>query len=254
MKVVYGKIKNLQYVDAMISELPKPKKVRAQAGATALVSIFSESGGMGAAATLGGANGEPGYYIYFCIDHINFYAALTSVFFKEDEDVYVVYDENVEGDFNVLAVMNKNNKLLGISLPFGETVEMVTNSHSPKNLAIVASGMSIFMLIISLFLTDNGTINVDIMDYVFLYACILVLPFVVIFGIGASAKKELLRYALISDQIYKLLGVKDLKVFEKRDLTLAYHDVENRQLCKDIHDYTQFLDYDPQPLVDVKTN
>lgn len=75
-----------------------------------------------------------------------------------------------------------------------------------------------------------------------------------IFGIGASTKKELLSYALISDQIYKLLGVKDLKVFEKRDLTLAYHDVENRQLCKDIYDYTQFLDYDPQPLIDVKTD
>ncbi|MFW1952944.1 putative type VI secretion system effector [Acinetobacter beijerinckii] len=251
MKVIYGKVQKLQCVDAIVGELPK---LRSQATATALLSMFAESGVMGAAATLAGVNGEPGYYINFYIDDIEFYAAFTGIFFKEGENIYVVYDEEIKQNFNVLAVMNKNNKLLGISLPFGETVEMVTNSHSPKNLAIVASGMSIFMLIISLFLTDNGTINVDIMDYVFLYACILVLPFVVIFGIGASAKKELLRYALISDQIYKLLGVKDLKVFEKRDLTLAYHDVENRQLCKDIHDYTQFLDYDPQPLVDVRTD
>lgn len=80
MKVIYGKVQKLQFVDAIVGELPK---LRSQATATALVSMFAESGGMGAAATLAGVNGEPGYYLNFHIDGIEFYAAFTGIFLKK---------------------------------------------------------------------------------------------------------------------------------------------------------------------------
>ncbi len=64
MKAIYGKAQKLQFVDAIVGELPK---LRSQATATALVSMFAESGGMGAAATLAGVNGFPSYYIHFYI-------------------------------------------------------------------------------------------------------------------------------------------------------------------------------------------
>ena len=58
MKVIHGIVKNLEYVDGIVGQLPK---LQSEAAGTALVSIFSESGGMGAAATLGGVTGLPGY-------------------------------------------------------------------------------------------------------------------------------------------------------------------------------------------------
>ena len=133
MKVIYGKVRGLEFIDAIVGQLPK---LQQQAGAMALVSLFSESGGMGAAATLGGGAGFPGYYIHFYIDDNEFYAAFTGVFFKENEAIYVVYDETVEQNFNVLAIMNKNNQLLGMAVPFGHTVEMSDKAHDKTHLTL----------------------------------------------------------------------------------------------------------------------
>ncbi len=60
-------------------------------------------------------------FLYFYIDDVEFYAAITGLFFKEGEDIFVVYDEEIKQNFNVLAVMNKNTKLLGMVAPFGHT-------------------------------------------------------------------------------------------------------------------------------------
>ncbi|QER40085.1 hypothetical protein F2A31_10295 [Acinetobacter suaedae] len=43
MKVSYGIVQNIESVKAIVGQLPK---LRSQASATALVSLFSESGGM----------------------------------------------------------------------------------------------------------------------------------------------------------------------------------------------------------------
>ncbi|ENX58518.1 MULTISPECIES: hypothetical protein [Acinetobacter] len=145
MKVKYGIVRELQFVDAIVGELPK---LRSQA--TALVSMFAESGGMGAAATLAGVNGLPGYYLHFYIDDNEFYAAFTGVFFQEGENVYVVYDEVVKQNFNVLAIMNKNNHLLGMVVPFGHTVVMSDKAHN-RNTIFMAVGSITLFFITSLF-------------------------------------------------------------------------------------------------------
>ena len=148
MKVIYGKVQKLQCVDAIVGELPK---LRSQATATALVSMFAESGGMGAAATLAGVNGFPGYYIHFYIDDVEFYTAFTGLFFKEEEDIFVVYDEEIKQNFNVLAIMNKNNNLLGMVVPFGHTVAMSNKAHNKTALtmgvltALIGSIVSFFL-------------------------------------------------------------------------------------------------------------
>ena len=159
MKVIYGKVQNLQFVDAIVGDLPK---LRSQATATALVSMFAESGGMGAAATLGGITGSSGYYIHFYIGDIEFYAAFTGIFFKEGEEVYVVYDEDIEQNFNVLAIMNKNNKLLGMAVPFGHTVAMSDKSHN-KTALIMGGGMAVGSCIIMAF------IDTDILQHIYVY-------------------------------------------------------------------------------------
>ena len=159
MKVIYGKVQNLQFVDAIVGDLPK---LRSQATATALVSMFAESGGMGAAATLAGVNGEPGYYLHFYIDDKEFYAAFTGIFFKEGEEVYVVYDEDIEQNFNVLAIMNKNNKLLGMAVPFGHTVAISDKAHN-KNTLFMGGGMAIGSCIIMAF------IDTDILQHIYIY-------------------------------------------------------------------------------------
>ncbi|QHI09864.1 hypothetical protein [Acinetobacter haemolyticus] len=145
MKVIYGIVRNIETVKAIVGQLPK---LRSQASATALVSLFSESGGMGAAATLGGITGSSGYYIHFYIGDIEFYAAFTGIFFKEGEEVYVVYDEDIEQNFNVLAIMNKNNKLLGMAVPFGHTVAISDKAHNKSNLimAILTALISVIIV------------------------------------------------------------------------------------------------------------
>ena len=148
MKVIYGKVQNLQCVDAIVSKLPK---LRSQATATALVSMFADSGGMGAAATLAGVNGLPGYYFHFYIDDIEFYAAFTGVFFQEGEYVYVVYDEEVKQNFNVLAIMNKNNHLLGMAIPFGHTISMSDRAHNKNTLFMAIGSIIGFPILGSLF-------------------------------------------------------------------------------------------------------
>ncbi|WP_416178170.1 hypothetical protein [Acinetobacter sp. SEK541] len=107
MKVIYGKVQKLQCIDAIVGELPK---LRSQATTTALVSMFAESGGMGAAATLAGVNGFPGYYIHFYIDDIEFYAAFTGIFFNEGESMA---NSNMRCDsLKSLMIINKLSKFL----------------------------------------------------------------------------------------------------------------------------------------------
>ncbi len=100
MKVIYGKVQKLQCIDAIVGELPK---LRSQAAATALVSMFAESGGMGAAATLAGVNGEPGYYIHFYIDDIEFYAAFIqdNKFSIVDAEIYIPKSDRTLGTVHV---------------------------------------------------------------------------------------------------------------------------------------------------------
>ncbi|ENW04733.1 putative type VI secretion system effector [Acinetobacter beijerinckii] len=238
MKVKYGTVRELQFVDAIVGELPK---LRSQATATALVSMFAESGGMGAAATLAGVNGLPGYYIRFYIDDIEFYAAFTGIFFQESEDIYVVYDEEVGENFNVLAIMNKNNNLLGMVVPFGHTVTMSDKAHN-KNTLFMFLGINILSTLILLFLGFK----------LFLFISGLVGTFIIVFSIGYSIKKQFRGYAEESERIYKILGVTDLTALEKTGMQ-AYIDSNNR-MYDDVYNYTQFLDYDPQPLVDERTD
>ncbi|MDF2419268.1 putative type VI secretion system effector [Acinetobacter beijerinckii] len=242
MKVKYGTVRELQFVDAIVGELPK---LRSQATATALVSMFAESGGMGAAATLAGVNGLPGYYLHFYIDDNEFYAAFTGVFFQEGENVYVVYDEGVKQNFNVLAIMNKNNNLLGMVVPFGHTVVMSDKAHN-RNTIFMAVGSITLFFITSLFF--------DIEDYSF-YFFMVVISIIwggVIWLMGQSIKKQFRGYAEESERIYKILGVTDLAALEKIGMQ-AYIDSNNR-MYDDVYNYTQFLDYDPQPLVDERTD
>ncbi|MFW1952945.1 putative type VI secretion system effector [Acinetobacter beijerinckii] len=238
MKVIYGKVQKLQCVDAIVGELPK---LRSQATATALLSMFAESGVMGAAATLAGVNGFPGYYIHFYIDDIEFYAAFTGIFFNEGESIYVVYDEEVGENFNVLAIINKNNNLLGMVVPFGHTVTMSDKAHN-KNTLFMFLGINILSTLILLFLGFK----------LFLFISGLVVTFIIVFSIGYSIKKQFRGYAEESERIYKILGVTDLTALEKTGMQ-AYIDSNNR-MYDDVYNYTQFLDYDPQPLVDVRTD
>lgn len=239
MKVIYGKVQKLQFVDAIVGELPK---LRSQATVTALVSMFAESGGMGAAATLAGVNGEPGYYIHFYIDDIEFYAAFTGIFFKEGENIYVVYDEEIKQNFNVLAVMNKNNHLLGMAIPFGHTVAVSDKNHN-RNTIFMAIGSTSIVSLIAFFTGAR-----DILFYLFLIFSGLIM----ISLIGLSIKKQFRGYAEESERIYKILGVTDLTALEKTGMQ-AYIDPNNR-MYDDVYNYTQFLDYDPQPLVDVRSD
>ncbi|MCR4531465.1 putative type VI secretion system effector [Acinetobacter venetianus] len=245
MKVIYGKVQQLQCVDAIVGELPK---LRSQAAATALVSMFAESGGMGAAATLAGVNGFPGYYIHFYIDNIEFYAAFTGVFFHEGEDVYVVYDEEVKENFNVLAVMNKNKNLLGMAVPFGHTVAMSDKAHN-KTALIMGGVMAIGSCSIMPYFATNMH---DIFESIYLYIYAIIFSFVLPLFIAYGIKKQFRGYAEESERIYKILGVTDLTVLEKTGMQ-AYIDPNNR-MYDDVYNYTQFLDYDPQPLVDLRTD
>ncbi|WP_436861979.1 putative type VI secretion system effector [Acinetobacter haemolyticus] len=240
MKVIYGKVQNLQFVDAIVGELPK---LRSQATATALVSMFAESGGMGAAATLAGVNGEPGYYLHFYIDDKEFYAAFTGIFFKEGEEVYVVYDEDIEQNFNVLAIMNKNNKLLGMVVPFGHTVAISDKAHNKSNLIMAI--LTALISVIIVFLLGAK----DIYIYIYIILCSII----AIWFIGYTVKKQFRGYAQESERIYKILGVKDIDALNKaliKNDPQPYEDKETDRIYEDVHDYTQFLDYDPQPLVD----
>ncbi|MEE9902202.1 MAG: transposase [Acinetobacter haemolyticus] len=243
MKVIYGKIQNLQFVDGIVGDLPK---LRSQATATALVSMFAESGGMGAAATLSGINGFPGYYIHFEIDGVVFYAAFTGIFFKEGEAVYVVYDEDIEQNFNVLAIMNKNNQLLGMVVPFGHTVAISDKAHN-KNTLFMYVGINTLMALGLIFLGFD----------LFLFLSGLIIFAIIISFLGESIKKQFRGYAQESERIYKILGVKDIDALNKaliKNDPQPYEDKETDRVYEDVHDYTQFLDYDPQPLVDVKTD
>ncbi len=239
MKVIYGKVQKLQCVDAIVGQLPK---LRSQATATALVSMFVDSGGMGAAATLAGVNGLPGYYFHFYIDDIEFYAAFTGVFFQEGEDIYVVYDEEVKQNFNVLAIMNRNNHLLGMAIPFGHTVSVSDKTHN-RNTIFMAIGSTLIVSLIAFFTGAR-----DILFYLFLIFSGLIM----ISLIGLSIKKQFRGYAEESERIYKILGVTDLTALEKTGMQ-AYIDPNNR-MYDDVYNYTQFLDYDPQPLVDVRSD
>ncbi|UTO18222.1 MULTISPECIES: putative type VI secretion system effector [Acinetobacter] len=239
MKVKYGAVRKLQFVDAIVGELPK---LRSQATATALVSMFAESGGMGAAATLAGVNGFPGYYIHFYIDDIEFYAAFTGIFFNEGESIYVVYDEGVKQNFNVLAIMNKNNHLLGMVVPFGHTVAMSNKAHN-KTALTMGVLTALIGSIVSFFLEVKE---------IYIYVYIVIFSIVVMLLIGRSIGKQFRVYAEESERIYRILGVTDLTSLEKTGMQ-AYIDPNNR-MYDDVYNYTQFLDYDPQPLVDVRTD
>ena len=239
MKVKYGAVRKLQFVDAIVGELPK---LRSQATATALVSMFAESGGMGAAATLAGVNGFPGYYIHFYIDDIEFYAAFTGIFFNEGESIYVVYDEGVKQNFNVLAIMNKNNHLLGMVVPFGHTVAMSNKAHN-KTALTMGVLTALIGSIVSFFLEVKE---------IYIYVYIVIFSIVVMLLIGRSIGKQFRVYAEESERIYRILGVTDLTSLEKTGMQ-AYIDPNNR-MYDDVYNYTQFLDYDPQPLVDERTD
>ncbi|ENW20849.1 putative type VI secretion system effector [Acinetobacter haemolyticus] len=239
MKVIFGIVRNIETVKAIVGQLPK---LRSQASATALVSLFSESGGMGAAATLGGITGSSGYYIHFYIGDIEFYAAFTGIFFKEGEEVYVVYDEDIEQNFNVLAIMNKNNKLLGMAVPFGQTVVMSDKAHNRTSINM-GIAISLFGLIAGLL---SGVKDI------YIYIFYTMIAFIISLSVGYSVKKQFRGYAEESERIYKILGVTDLKDLEKTGMK-AYID-ENNRMYDDVYNYTQFLSYDPQPLVDVKTD
>lgn len=239
MKVIHGTVKDLEYIDGIVGQLPK---LQSQAVGTALVSIFSESGGMGAAATLSGVTGLSGYYIHFQINQIDFYAAFTGIFFKDGDEVYVAYEEDVNDNFNVLSIMNKKNKLLAMAVPFGHTVAMSDKMHN-RNALFMGVGGLVLIIIFMLFL---GNFDFKILFYFILIAIVMV------FFIGESVKKQFRGYALYSEEIFKKMGVTNLKAIEKVGVE-AYID-ENNRMYDDVYKYTQFLDYDPQPLVDIEEN
>jgi len=244
MKVIYGKVQKLQFVDAIVGELPK---LRSQATATALVSMFADSGGMGAAATLAGVNGLPGYYFHFYIDDVEFYAAFTGIFFQEGEDIYVVYDEEVGKNFNVLAIMNKNNYLLGMVVPFGHTVTMSDKAHN-KNALTMGGITAIGMSIVFFFLGARE---------MYIYMITIVFSFFMMLLIGSSVKKQFRGYAEESERIYKILGINDIDALNaeiNKNHLKPYEDKETNRIYDDVHNYTEFLNYDPQPLVDVRTD
>jgi hypothetical protein len=244
MKVKYGRVVKLQFVDAIIGQLPK---LRSQATTAALVSMFAESGGMGAAATLAGVNGFPGYYIHFYIDDVEFYAAFTGVFFQEGEDIYVVYDEEVKQNFNVLAIMNKNNHLLGMVVPFGHTIEMSDKAHN-KNALIMGGITAIGMSIVFFFLDARE---------IYIYIITIVFSFFMMLLIGSSVKKQFRGYAEESERIYKILGIDDIDALNaeiNKNHLKPYEDKDTNRIYDDVHNYTEFLNYDPQPLVDVRTD
>ena len=235
MKVIHGRIKNLEYIDGIVGQLPK---LQSQAAGTALISIFSESGGMGAAATLGGVTGFPGYYIHFQIDELDLYAAFTGVFFEEGDELYVAYEEGVIDNFNVLAIMNKKNQLLSMAVPYGHTVAMSDKLHN-KNTLMMGGGASVLGIIMYAYLGAND---------IYIYILVVIITFIIAAGVGYSVKKQFRGYAQYSEEIFKKMGVKDLKAMEKIGVE-AYID-ENNRMYDDVYKYTQFLDYDPQPLVD----
>uniref|UniRef100_UPI0024071680 putative type VI secretion system effector n=1 Tax=Acinetobacter beijerinckii TaxID=262668 RepID=UPI0024071680 len=244
MKVIYGKVQKLQCVDAIVGELPK---LRSQATATALLSMFAESGVMGAAATLAGVNGFPGYYIHFYIDDIEFYAAFTGIFFNEGESIYVVYDEGVKQNFNVLAIMNKNNNLLGMVVPFGHTTEMSDKAHN-KNALMMGGITAIGMSVVFFFLGARE---------IYIYTITIIISLVMMLLIGHSVKKQFREYAEESERIYKILGINDIDALNakiNKNHLKPYEDKENNRIYDDVHNYTEFLNYDPQPLVDVRTD
>ncbi|WP_436863564.1 putative type VI secretion system effector, partial [Acinetobacter haemolyticus] len=152
-----------------------------------------------------GINGFPGYYIHFEIDGEAFYAAFTGIFFKEGEEVYVVYDEDIEQNFNVLAIMNKNNKLLGMAVPFGHTVVMSDKSHNKTTLLMIIGSIS--LVSVMAFLSGAR----DPLFYLFLIIC----GGIMMFLIGSSIKKQFRGYAQESERIYKILGVKDIDALNK---------------------------------------
>ncbi|QER41149.1 hypothetical protein F2A31_10310 [Acinetobacter suaedae] len=76
------------------------------------------------------------------------------------------------------------------------------------------------------------------------------IAFIISLSVGYSVKKQFRGYAEESERIYKILGITDLKDLEKTGMK-AYID-ENNRMYDDVYNYTQFLSYDPQPLVDVK--
>ncbi|QHI11716.1 hypothetical protein AhaeAN59_06990 [Acinetobacter haemolyticus] len=80
---------------------------------------------------------------------------------------------------------------------------------------------------------------------------------IAIWFIGYTVKKQFRGYAQESERIYKILGVKDIDTLNKaliKNNPQPYEDKETDRIYEDVHDYTQFLDYDPQPLVDLKTD
>ena len=237
MKVIQGIVKNLQYVDGIVGQLPK---LQSQAAGTALVSIFSETGGMGAAATLGGVTGFPGYYIHFQIQEIDLYAAFTGVFFEEGDEVYVAYEDDVLDNFNVLSIMNKKDQLLAMATPFGHTVAMSNKLHNRTTL---------LMALIPTLILFAGFIVMGVRDLIFLIIFLIGAP-TMMWLIGQSVKKKFRGYAQYSEEIFRKMGVKDLTAMEKVGVE-AYID-ENNRMYDDVYKYTQFLDYDPQPLVDIE--
>ncbi|WP_228715630.1 hypothetical protein [Acinetobacter suaedae] len=76
---------------------------------------------------------------------------------------------------------------------------------------------------------------------------------VLMFSIGHSIKKQFRGYAQESERIYKILGVTDIDALNKmliKNNPQPYEDKETDRVYEEVHDYTQFIDYDPQPLVD----
>ncbi|MFI8034094.1 hypothetical protein ACH8I4_09495 [Acinetobacter sp. ABJ_C3_5] len=65
------------------------------------------------------------------------------------------------------------------------------------------------------------------------------------------ALKKIRGYAEESERIYKISGVTDITMLEK--IRMQAYIMQNNRMYGDIYNYTEFLNYDPQPLVSLKT-
>ncbi|MEE9902201.1 MAG: hypothetical protein PBU42_06450 [Acinetobacter haemolyticus] len=100
-------------------------------------------------------------------------------------------------------------------------------------------------------------IDTDILQHIYIYIYIVFFSIILSLWIGNSVKKQFRGYAEESERIYKILGIHDIDALNKaliKNNPQPYEDKETDRIYEDVHDYTQFLSYDPQPLVDVKTD
>ncbi|WP_227556480.1 hypothetical protein [Acinetobacter courvalinii] len=65
------------------------------------------------------------------------------------------------------------------------------------------------------------------------------------------ALKKIRGYAEELERIYKISGVTDITVLEK--IRMQAYIIQNNHMYGDIYNYTEFLNYDPQPLVSLIT-